>query len=341
MKPLPTLRQLRYLVAVAKHRHFGRAAADCLVTQSTLSAGIRELETLLGVTLIGRSRRRVTLTPLGEDIGVRARALLRAAEELVDAAQAGGQPLSGLLRLGVIPTIAPYLLPRALPKVRDAFPNLRLYLREEQTARALELLSRARLDAALIALPYDLRGLQSMILGEDRLLVACPAGHRFAKQARVSPDELKGERLLLLEDGHCLRDHALTACRLHSSRANEEFQATSMGTLVQMVASGLGITLLPKMAVEVEANREPGVAVVPLAGNSSARRIALCWLSGSARATEFATLGAALEPYLLSPEPTAQATEQAPSTGSIRQTPATSADIGSPTSAQQSTPLSV
>ena len=174
MKALPTLRQLRYLVAIAEHRHFARAAQDCNVTQSTLSAGIRELETILGVSLVGRSKRFVALTPVGEDVLARARDILRRAGELVDAAHAGGEPLSGLLRLGVIPTIAPYLLPRALPELRQAYPALRLYLREDQTARLLTLLERGRIDAALIALPYESGGLQTAVLGCDRLSFGSP-----------------------------------------------------------------------------------------------------------------------------------------------------------------------
>lgn len=291
MKPLPTLRQLRYLVAVAEQGHFGRAAEECHVSQSTLSAGIQELETGLGVTLIDRGHRQVALTPLAEDIVLRARAVLQAAEELVDAAETGKQPLSGLLRLGVIPTIGPYLLPSALRRLRVAFPRLRLYLREEQTARLLDLLAGGKLDAAIIALPYDTAGLSTMILAEDRMFVACPPTHRFAKEASIGADDLLGERLLLLEDGHCLRDHALTACRLAPGRSNEDLQGTSLGTLVQMVASGLGLTLLPEMAVAVETRREPDVVAVAITGGTPLRRIALVWRPGSSRAQELQLLG--------------------------------------------------
>lgn len=298
MKILPTLRQLRYLVAVAEHRHFGRAADDCLVTQSTLSAGIQELETILGVNLIVRSKRLCALTPLGEDVVTRAQALLRQAEELVDVAQAGGKPLSGLLRLGVIPTIGPYLLPRALPAVRAVYPDLKLYLREEQTARLLELLARGRLDGAVIALPYDTAGLETLPLGDDGLMIACAARHRFAGQTEIHTEDLRGEPLLLLEDGHCLRDHALTACRLLPGQANEDFQATSLGTLVQMVASGLGATLLPAMAVAVETRREPNIVVRPLADPGPTRQIALVWRSGSPRSADLTLLGSFLRAEL-------------------------------------------
>lgn len=298
MRILPTLRQLKYLVAVAEHRHFGRAADDCLVTQSTLSAGLRELEDLLGVILVGRGKRQATLTPVGEDIVERARALLRAAEELVDAARVGDRPLIGLLRLGVIPTVSPYLLPRALPDLRHNYPDLRLYLREEQTARLLELLGRGRLDGALIALPYATAGLEEMLLGEDPLLVACPKEHRFAQRTAIDSSELAGERLLLLEDGHCLRNHALTACRLSPGQTNEDLQATSLSTLVQMVAGGLGLTLVPRLAVAVETRREPALAVVPFREGAPARTIALVWRPQSVRASDLRLLGEALREHV-------------------------------------------
>lgn len=304
MRLLPTLRQLKYLVAVAEQRHFGRAADDCLVTQSTLSAGLRELEDLLGVTLVERGRRQAALTPIGEQIVERARVLLRAADELVDAAKAGDQPLSSLLRLGVIPTVAPYLLPRVLPALREAYPKLRLYLREEQTARLLELLGRGRLDGALIALPYATSGLDEMPLAEDPLLVACPRSHPFARSRAISPSQLAGEMLLLLEDGHCLRNHALTACGLVPGQTNEDLQATSLSTLVQMVAGGLGLTLVPRLAVEIETRREPALAVVPFADDPPARTIALVWRRESVRVADLRMLGEALRAHLSQPPST-------------------------------------
>jgi LysR family hydrogen peroxide-inducible transcriptional activator len=298
MRVLPTLRQLTYLVAVADHRHFGRAADDCLVAQSTLSAGLRELEDLLGVTLVGRGKREATLTAVGEDIVERARTLLRAADELVDAARAGDRPLSGLLRLGVIPTVAPYLLPRVLPMLRRAYPDLRLYLREEQTARLLELLRRGRLDGALIALPYATDGLDEMRLADDPLLVACPKDHRFAQSGGIDAAALSGEKLLLLEDGHCLRNHALTACSLLPGQANEDLQATSLSTLVQMVAGGLGLTLVPRLAAEIETRREPALALVPFRDRTPARTIALVWPSLSVRAADLRLLGDVVHTHL-------------------------------------------
>ncbi|MBK8174684.1 MAG: hydrogen peroxide-inducible genes activator [Rhodospirillales bacterium] len=301
MRPLPTLRQLRYLVAVAEHRHFGRAAEDCLVTQSTLSAGIRELEDVLGATLVGRSKRRIAMTPLGEDIVQRARAMLRAANDMVDAVEAGTQPLSGLLRLGVIPTVAPYVLPKALPSLRADYPRLRLYLREDQTARVLDLLDGGRLDGAIIALPYATNDLEIMPLGDDALLIACPKTHRFAGRERLQSGELASERMLLLEDGHCLRDHALTACRLLPGQANEDLQATSLGTLMQMVASGLGLTFVPAMAVDVETRGDTNLTVVPLADGHPSRQIALVWRPESVRTQDMRLLGNRLKDFVVAP----------------------------------------
>lgn len=317
MRPLPTLRQLRYLIHLAEHRHFGRAAEDCLVTQSTLSAGIRELEDVLGATLVGRGNRQITLTPSGEEVVRRARDLLRAADELVDVAKLGLRPLVGLLRLGVIPTIAPYLLPRALPAVREAYPDLRVYLREEQTARLLDLLDRGRLDGAVIALPYAIGALDCLLLGDDALLVACPAAHRFASSPAIRMADLVGEDLLLMEDGHCLREHALTSCRLLPGQASESLQGTSLGTLVQMVAGGLGLTLIPEMAVAVE-TRDPAVAVVRLEDGRPVRQIALVWRPDSVRARDLRLLGEALVPYLRqapqppSPAPAGETVDEAP-----------------------------
>lgn len=216
----------------------------------------------------------------------------------MDAAHLGSRPLTGLLRLGVVPTIGPYLLPRALPRIRAAYPDLRLYLREEQTARLLDMLGRGRLDAGVIALPYLTGELQTMSLGEDTLLVACAKEHRFAGRAAIGTDELAGEPLLLLEDGHCLRNHALTACRLLPGQANEDLQGTSLGTLVQMVGSGLGLTLIPELAIEVETRREPNVAVVPLAASAPVREIALVWRADSPRSRDLRLLGESLRAEL-------------------------------------------
>ena len=297
MTPLPSLQQLRFLAALAEERHFGRAAEACAVTQSTLSAGIKELEERLGVSLVERTRRHVMLTPLGEEIVERGRRLLRDAEELAELAKAGREPLVGPLRLGVIPTIGAYLVPAAMPGLTKRFPKLGLYLREEQTALLLAKLEQGQLDLALIALPYALGGLETMVLGQDRILLALPKEHRLTRRKRVDTAELAGEELLLMEDGHCLRSHALEACRLAGPDRNEVFQGTSLGTLLHMAAGGVGITLVPEMAVASEITGGSGLVVRPLSGDPS-RSIALAWRPSSARKAEFRRLGDYLKEVL-------------------------------------------
>ncbi|TAN55035.1 MAG: hydrogen peroxide-inducible genes activator [Magnetospirillum sp.] len=290
---LPTLRQLRYLVALARHHHFGRAAEACFATQSTLSAGLQELEALLGATLVERTKRKVLMTPLGEAVAARAREVLRGAEDITDLVRAAGRPLAGPLRLGVIPTIAPFLLPRVLPELRRAYPDLRLVLREDLTARLLERLGNAELDVALLALPYDAPDMEMLPLVEDPFVLACPPDHPLAAKARIGGADLAAAELLLLEEGHCLRDHALAACSLPGPSRGEGILGTSLGTLVQMVASGLGITLLPELAVAGGVLRGTDLVTRPLAGGGS-RRLGLAWRRSCARKDEFHLLGQAL-----------------------------------------------
>ena len=292
---LPTLRQLRYLVALAEHRHFGHAAEVCFATQSTLSAGLQELETLLGATLVERTKRKVLMTPLGEAVAARAREVLQGAEDITDLVRASGKPLCGPLRLGVIPTIAPFLLPRVLPALRQAYPDLRLILREDLTARLLERLASAELDAALLALPYDAPEMEMESLAEDGFVLACPPDHVLAAKERITGDDLAETELLLLEDGHCLRDHALAACSLAAPKGREDLLGTSLGTLVQMAASGLGVTLLPELAVEGGILRGTDLVTRPLA-HGGTRSLGLAWRRSSARKDEFRLLGRALFP---------------------------------------------
>lgn len=289
MKILPTLRQLRYLVALAEHRHFGRAAETCLATQSTLSAGLQELENLLGVTLVERTKRKVMLTPLGEEVVARAREVLRGAEDIADLASASAEPLSGALRLGVIPTIGPYLLPRVLPRLRDAYPNLRLYLREDLTARLLERLGTGDLDAVLIALPYPAADMESVAVGEDPFMLACPPDHPLAAKVQIESEDLMDVDLLLLEEGHCLREHALAACRLPGPAKGDGIMGTSLATLVQMVANGLGVTLLPQMAVQGGVLAGTNLVTRPLA-DAGNRLIGLAWRPSSPRKADFRVL---------------------------------------------------
>jgi LysR family hydrogen peroxide-inducible transcriptional activator len=301
MAVLPTLRQLRFLVAVVEKRHFGRAAEACLVGQSTLSAGVQELEQLLGVQLLERSKRHVTPTPIGRELAERARALLRDAEDMVDLARAAQEPMSGPLHLGVIPTIGPFLVPRVMPSLRAAFPRLKLYLREEQTEPLLARLSAGELDAAVLALPYPMEGVESEDIGEDRFFVVCPPVHRLSRGGAVSLDDMAVEDLLLLEEGHCMRDHALAACALEGARRNIAFQGTSLHTLAQMVANGLGVTLLPQMALDAGILRGLDLSVLPLEGEAPFRRIGLVWRKTSAREDTFRRLASALKSCLETP----------------------------------------
>jgi LysR family transcriptional regulator, hydrogen peroxide-inducible genes activator len=290
---LPTIKQLQYLVALREHGHFGRAADACFVTQSTLSAGLRELETLLGATLVERTRRVVRFTPLGEKIADKAVRVLREAEELADIARSEGQPLHGELRMGVIPTIAPFLLPTMLPRLRSQWPSLRLYLREETSQAACEALHRGQLDCVLLALPYGCGDVESAPLFEDRLFVAFPRGEA-PRGAGVSVEAIDESRLLLLEDGHCLKDHALSACNRPDLRAHAAMMGTSLHTLVQMVDNGLGVTFVPAMAIEAGILDGTRVDAKPLESANGYRKVALIWRRSSPREKEFHLLAAAL-----------------------------------------------
>lgn len=290
---LPTLKQLQYLVALHEQGHFGRAAEQCFVTQSTLSAGIRELESLLGVTLVERTRRVVRFTRLGEQIADRARRVLHEAEELADLARAQGRPLSGELRLGVIPTIAPFLLPRLLPGLRKDYPDLKLFLREETSHSACEALHRGQLDAVVLALPFACGEVDSVDLFTDRLLLAFP-GNEAPPEGAIPPEDIEEGRLLLLEDGHCLKDHALAACNRPELRASATMMGTSLHTLVQMVENGLGLTFVPEMAIKAGILDNTRIAARPIESIHDVRRIALAWRKSSPRAKEYRMLGEAL-----------------------------------------------
>jgi LysR family hydrogen peroxide-inducible transcriptional activator len=286
---LPTIRQLQYLKLLAEHGAFGKAAEAAHVTQPTLSAGIQELERTLGAPVVDRARTGVILTRVGEEALRRATVILNESEELVEAAKNAGQPLTGRFRLGVIPTIAPFLLPGALPLLRQRYPKLRLFLREDLTQRLIAQLKAGRLDAALIALPFDVSGLEWAHVSDDELFAAVPADHPLASQATASPEAMERENLILLEDGHCLREHALSACGLNpprSSTGEEPFAATSLPTLVQMVGSGLGVTFLPEMAVSAGLAKAAHVAVRPIDADHPAREIVVAWRAGSNRRAE-------------------------------------------------------
>jgi LysR family hydrogen peroxide-inducible transcriptional activator len=283
------------LVALKDHGHFGRAAEACFVTQSTLSAGLRELESLMGVTLVERNRRVVRFTSLGERIAEKGRRILRETEELGEMARAAGKPLSSELRMGVIPTIAPFLLPALLPRLRADWPDLKLYLREETSQAACDSLHRGQLDCVLLALPFGCGDVDSAELFEDHLYVAYPPGAAGSLPDEVAPGAIDQDKLLLLEDSHCLKDHALAACNRPELRAEAQMLGTSLHTLVQMVAGGLGITMIPHMAVEAGILSGTGVIARPLAADHPARRIALVWRKNSPREKEFRLLSEALK----------------------------------------------
>lgn len=285
---LPTLRQLEYVVAVAEHRSFRRAAEACAVSQPALSAQIAQLESTLGVQLFERDRRKVLVTATGAEVVARARATLAAAAEVVEVARTAAQPLSGSLRLGVIPTIAPYLLPVALPAVRAAYPRLRLVLREEQTHAVLAQLDDGRLDAGVLALPVP-GDLAAVTLYREDFVLAAPTRHPLAQRTRLREADLAGEDVLLLEDGHCLRDQALAVCSHAGSHEVAELRATSLPTLVQMVAADQGVTLLPEMAAAVLAGRGSGVAATRMSPPPG-REVGLVWRMSSARGRELGLL---------------------------------------------------
>jgi len=291
---VPTIKQLQYLVALRRSGHFGKAAEACFVTQSTLSAGLRDLENLLGVTLVERTRRVVRFTALGEKIADKAMSVVQEAEELAEMAQAEGKPLHGELRMGVIPTIAPFLLPAMLPKLREQWPSLKLYLREETSQAACDALHRGRLDCVLLALPYSCGDIDSAILFDDPLFVAFPRSEA-PKSDLVEVDSIDERRMLLLEDGHCLKDHALSACNRPELRAQASMMGTSLHTLVQMVDNALGITFIPSMAIRAGILEGTNVEARRLRSDHGYRRIALIWRRSSARESEFHLLVEALK----------------------------------------------
>ncbi len=286
------LRDLRYLVAVAEHRHFGRAAEACFVSQPTLSTQLKKLEDTLGVTLIERSNRQVMLSPAGEQIVEQAQKVLREVNALTGMAEQHRDPLGGDFRLGVIPTVAPYLLPKILAPIRKAFPNLRLQLTEAQTAPLTRMLKQGDLDALLLALPLNEENIRELVLFEEPFLFAASSQHPKAKQKKVSLDDLNDEQVLLLEDGHCLRDQALDVCNSHRAVENTNFRATSLETLRQMVAANIGITLMPQLAVQ---GRQAHIRYLPFAEPSPHRVVGLCWRSTSTRVPLLEQLGEVLK----------------------------------------------
>jgi LysR family transcriptional regulator, hydrogen peroxide-inducible genes activator len=277
------LKDLRYLVAVADQRHFGRAAARCFVSQPTLSAQLKKLEESLGVQLIERTPNNVSLTAAGEQIVARARRMLEAGDEVVALARSQRDPLSGRLRVALLPTIGPYLLPHVTRAIRKGLPRLELQLYEYQTAPMLEKLHAAELDLGILALPVELAGLEARELYREPFSVALPEGHALARRTSVRVADLKDERLLLLEDGHCLRDQALEVCSRAGVSDSQDFRATSLETLRQMVATGAGVTLLPELAARNAYGNARGVAIRPFARPVPVRHVGAVWRRSTAR----------------------------------------------------------
>jgi LysR family transcriptional regulator, hydrogen peroxide-inducible genes activator len=291
---LPTLKQLQYLVALQEHGHFGKAAEASFVTQSTLSAGVRELESLLGIMLVERTRRVVRFTPLGNKIVDKAHRILREAEELAAMARSAGKPLANDLRMSVIPTIAPFLLPKLLPAIRGQYPDLKLYLREEASAAACNALHHGQVDCVLLALPFAAGDIEKATLFHDPLYVAFPKDDPRDPPPSIAPALIDETRLLLLVDGHCLKDHALAACNRPELTASASMLGTSLHTLVQMVDNGLGLTLIPEMAIEAGLLKGTNVVARPLDADHASREIALIWRTNSPRREEFEILADAL-----------------------------------------------
>lgn len=287
----PTIRQLKYVCAVAEHRHFGRAAEACYVSQSALSTGINELEHNLGVVMFERGSK-ILLTPIGEKLVEQARDLLGSVDNFVEHAKQAQGEFQSDLRFGVIPTIAPFLLPKILKQMRSLYGDKKLYIREDLSPNLLDMLSKGELDVLLFALPYDTTGFDTHGLFEDELVLCLPQGHKLTDQDEISLGDMKKHDMLLLEDGHCLRDQSLAACGLSAKNLSIPYQATSLNTLVQMVVNNVGIALLPKMAVLANITHDTDAQIRTLnTARNVSRKIALVWRKNSPRAGEFRKIG--------------------------------------------------
>ncbi|MCK5809823.1 MAG: LysR family transcriptional regulator [Cocleimonas sp.] len=287
---LPTIKQLQYFIALETHQHFGHAAASCFISQSAFSVAIKELESHLGIQLVDRTNKRVTITETGRDIARQARLCVQNIEYLTDIARSNQQPLTGKLSLGIIPTIAPFILPKLMPALSVRYPDLKLYLREDTTQSIHKYLLSGELDIILIALPYRLSSVEVMPLFEDRFLLACNKNSNIIQPDQYDINKLPPESILLLEDGHCLRDHALSACHIKNQECVSRFSASSLLTLIGMVDADIGITYLTEMSLGSTLLQNTSVATYPLP-NATGRKIGLAWRKGSARFEEFKLLG--------------------------------------------------
>ncbi|MFV2056262.1 MAG: LysR substrate-binding domain-containing protein [Thiohalomonadales bacterium] len=296
---LPSTRQLQYLLAVTELRHFGQAAERCFVSQSTLSTGIQELESLLGVKLLERTKRKVLPTSMGLEIAEKARQVLALSAEMVELARSEQALMAGVLKLGVIPTIGPFLLPKVLPAVREQFPELQLFLIEDQSARLLQRLDAGEIDCAIFALPYDLGKHEHKKFFEENFYVAFPHDHCLSQGGPIASVELPVEQLLMLEDGHCFRDHALSVCHFSGLQQRAAFEGTSLYTLMEMVAGGQGITFLPAMAIDSSLAQQAEISLRPLADKGPHRNIGLVWRSTFHKKRELNLLMELMETVLL------------------------------------------
>lgn len=294
----PSIKQLKYLCAVAEHRHFTKAADACFVTQSTLSAAIAELESQLDAKVFERNKKSVLITPLGEKLLKQARVILGDVEDFVALAKAHAEPLSGDLRLGVIPTIGPFLLPPMLTSLRRNFPKLKLFLKEEMSAQLERQLQQGQLDLIILALPYALPDMEVISLCKDEFLLCLPPGHAFEKLKQVEQGQLRGESLLLLEEGHCLRDHALEACQLKAAATDIVYQGNSLHTLVQMVANGLGLTLLPAMSVAADVLGDTHLSIKHFSNENVDREIGMAWRKTDPRRDDYLLLAEHIKAHL-------------------------------------------
>ncbi len=274
-----TLQELKFLIAVSEHKHFGRAAESCFVTQPALSIQIKKLEDMLDATLVERTNKSVRITPLGEQVIERARLIQQEVQNIIDLTKKGSAVLEGPFKLGVIPTVAPYIVPLFMAELKEKFPELELYLREEQTEPALELLHKGELDAVLYATPWNDSRFKNIDITQEPFVVALPENHPLATQEEISNNDLRGEEIILLEDGHCLKDHILEACQFMGFSKRTDFQATSLETLKQMIAAGLGITLIP---ISASVQTPKGLVIRPFIAPAPTRGIALAYRKSSA-----------------------------------------------------------
>lgn len=287
---LPTLKQLRYFVALEEHEHFGKAAESCFVSQSAFSVAIKELEIQLGAQLVDRTNKSVTITRLGREVANHARHCIRDVEYLTEIARSNQESLTGRLNMGVIPTIAPFVLPSLMPRLRKSYPDLQLYLREDTTQAIYTALMGGELDVVLLALPYKMSNVETLTLFKDHFLLACHKNTQFLNPDDYKFESLPKESVLLLEDGHCLRDHALSACKLQNQETVSRFSASSLYTLIEMVDSDIGITYLTEMAKDSMILKHTDIKTYSI-GKERYREIGLAWRKGSARSEEFQLLG--------------------------------------------------